>query len=281
VRTARASIVCIAVAGTLAVTSSRADVSGDCIAAAEQAQPLQHNGKFRAALDRLHACTRPQCPALIRSDCTKWLAEVEATMPTIVVHATDQAGADLTDVRVLVDGELVASSVDGRDIPIDSGPHVLRFERAGSDAVEQRLVADVGAQHRLVSVTLSATAAPQHLAATAATSEAQAPSPGAEHGPRRSMVVPLVFGGVGVVAAAVGGVLWGIGLSQCPSNLESSGSSCTQHQLDGAHASLVAGDVLVSVGGAAIVAGLILWLVGAGSASPPPVSAQSDGLLHF
>jgi hypothetical protein len=278
VRTARASIVCIAVAGTLAATNAHADVSGDCIAAAEKAQPLQHEGKFRAALDRLRACTQPQCPALIRSDCTKWLADVEANMPTIVVHATDRAGADLTDVRVLVDGEVVASSLDGRDIPIDPGPHVLRFERTGSDTVEERLVADVGAQHRLLNVTLSA-AAPPGPSAAATTSDA--PSPAADQRPRRSLVLPLVVGGVGVVAAAVGGVLWGSGLSQCRSNIESSAGSCTQHQLDGAHGSLVAGDVLVSVGGAAIVASLILWIVQGGSAPPSAVTAARDGLLHF
>jgi len=83
------------------------------------------------------------------------------------------------------------------------------------------------------------------------------------------------------VSAAVGGVLWGSGLSQCRSNLEPSASSCTQHQLDGAHGSLVAGDVLVSVGGAAVVAGLILWLLQGSSAPPPAISGASDGLLHF
>jgi hypothetical protein len=266
-----------ALACLCAATSSRADLPDDCIAAAEKAQPLQHEGKLREARDRLRVCTQPQCPALIRADCTKWLAEVEASTPTIVVHATDVGGADLVDVRVLVDGELVASSLDGRDIPIDPGPHVVRFERTGSAPVEEHVVADVGARHRLLSVTFSTSATP--VPASGASAIPYAASD-ADQRPHRSTTLPLVVGAVGIVAAAVGGAFWGSGLSQCRSNIEPGAGPCTQQRLNGAHGSLVAGDVLVSVGGAALAVGVILWLV-QGRGAPPPVAAMSNALLEF
>jgi hypothetical protein len=286
VRTARASFVSTAVACVLAASTARADVHDECIAAAEQSQPLQHDGKLRAARERLRVCTQPRCPALIRSDCTKWLADVEAATPTVVVHATDQGGADLADVRVLVDGELVASVLDGRDIPLDPGPHVVRFEHTGSAPVEESMVADVGAQHRMLSVTFPSQAPAAPLAPSAtAPPPLYAPSPPpplADQGTHRSAVLPLILGGVGLVAAAVGGVLWGHGLSQCRSNLAEAAPSCSPDQLDGAHTSLVAGDVLVPVGAAIAAAGLIVWIVrGSGAPSPMVTGAMSDGLFRF
>ena len=283
VRAANASLVCTALACLLASSTSWADVHDECIAAAEQSQPLRHEGKLREARERLRTCSKPQCPAIVRSDCTKWLADVDASTPTIVVHATDPTGADLTDVRVLVDGKLAATAIDGRDIPLDPGPHTIRFERDGSPPMEQRMVADVGAQHRLLSVTFPSTApAPAaQLAPAAVKLDSGRTSPAGEQRSHRSVVLPLMLGVVGVAAAAVGGILWGHGLSQCRSNLAPSGSSCNQVQLDGAQESLVAGDVLVTVGAAIATAGLIVWIAQGSSTPSPVVTAMSDGVLRF
>jgi hypothetical protein len=283
---ARVHIVAATLACAMTTTSAWADTAGECIAAAEQAQPLQHDGKLRAASERLHQCARPECPAVVRADCTRWLANLEASMPSIVVHAVDAAGADLTDVRVFVDGELVASSLDGRDIHVDPGPHVLRFEHGTGAPVEQRMVADVGAQHRLISVAFGAGAPATTAPPAARIGTATAPAV-AEHaastysGPRRSMVLPFTIGAVGLVTAAVGGVVWAEGLSRCRSSIEPSAPSCTSVQLDGAHGTLVAGDVLVATGGALIAAGLVLWLVYRGDPPPPAVTAAAAGIVRF
>ena len=283
VRVAHASTVATLVALSLAATpTARADTPDDCISAAERAQPMQHEGKLRAARELLRTCSRPQCPSFIRSDCTRWLADLEASTPSIVVHATDPQGGDLTDVRVLVDGELVAPTLDGRDIPLDPGPHVVRLERAGTAPVEQRVVADVGVQHRMVSITLPglAGAAPT---ATATLTASAPPPPDAEPRPHRSVVLPLFLGGVGLVSAVVGGILWGRGLTECRSNISSSAASCTSDQLSGAHSTLVTGDVLVGAGATLAVAGLVLWLVQRGSDDPSPSvsAALSGGAFRF
>jgi hypothetical protein len=277
-----AAVVALALAS--APRNARADVSDECIAAAEQAQPLRHDGKLRAARERLRLCTRPACPSVIRADCTRWLADVEGSMPTVVVHATEASGKDLVDVRVLVDGEVIASGLDGRDIAIDPGPHVLRFEHAGADPVEQHIVVDVGAQHRLLTVTFGSSAAlsPPAISSPAlsATPAPNASAPSTETSSRRSPLVPLLVAGAGIVAAAVGGVLWAQGLSQCRSSVAPGAPSCTSDQIGGAHTSLVAGDVLVSGGAVVAVAGLVLWLVQSGGAAPAS-TANRSALIVF
>jgi hypothetical protein len=262
----------------LAAAPSRAETRVDCIAAAEQVQPLQHDGNFREARARLRVCTQPQCPAIIRSDCTKWLAELDAATPTVVVHATDRDGNDLSDVRVFLDGALVLSTLDGRDLPLDPGPHVLRLEHAGDPPVEDRVVVDVGAKHRLVSIAFAPPAAPPPSVPAPASGEHEP-----EVGPRRSWVIPATLGGVGLAAVAVGGVLWGRGVSACRSNLDSSAAACDSAQLSSAHGSLVAGDVLVTSGLVLGVAGLVVWLVRGGEAghAPRTITALETSLGVF
>ena len=47
----------------------------------------------------------------------------------------------MTDVKVFVDGVLVAERADGSAIPLDPGPHQLRYERAGSAPIHETIVA--------------------------------------------------------------------------------------------------------------------------------------------
>ena len=87
----------------------------------------------------------------MKGDCTVWLAEVEKGLPTVVVSARSDAGTDLTDIAVLVDGRPFMSMLDGRSIPIDPGPHTFRFVRAGSASIERQVVAVEGEKELLAS----------------------------------------------------------------------------------------------------------------------------------
>jgi hypothetical protein len=281
----------------LAAKPARADSADECVGAAERAQPLKHDGKLRAARDELRVCTRPECPSIVRSDCTRWLAEIDATAPSIVVHATDPSGSDLVDVRVLVDGRLAAASLDGRDIAIDPGPHVLRFEHDGSEPVEEKVVAVLGEQHRRLSVTFRGAA---KLAPGPARSERADPSanagparskradPNGNAGPSRApaaapapapTLAPLVLAGTGLVAIGAGGFLWSRGLSQCRSNIEPAGPSCSADQSSAARGTLIAGDVLVGAGVAAAAIALALWWIHGRDDSRPLAIAVRTSLL--
>jgi hypothetical protein len=242
-------------------TFSRAEPSaaGRCIAAAEQSQPLRDHGKLKAAREKLIACSRPECPSFVRSDCAKWLADLDGVMPRVVFSAVDSGGGDLVDVRVSVDGEEVAQRLDGREIAIDPGSHTVRFEHAGSAWVEQQIVIREGDRHRNLSVTFAP-------AATSVRVEAPPPSPAPHEQVTdggRSLVLPIVLLGVGAAGLAVASYFWLSGLSD-HSSLGSSCApthSCAQSDVDAGQGKLVAGDVAGGLGvvAAAIGAGILLF----------------------
>src|SRR5271163_1557459 len=72
-----------------------------CIAASEDAQQLKLDGKLTQARQRLFACARAECPAVVRQDCAQWIAQVNAELPTVVLGARDAEGRDLIEARVL------------------------------------------------------------------------------------------------------------------------------------------------------------------------------------
>jgi hypothetical protein len=257
------STLALAAAGSAWPTLARADASlaEECIAAAEQSQPLRHDGKLRAAHQKLLACSRAECPAVIRADCTKWLADLDDAMPTIVVSAVDSAGADVADVRVSLDGDLLLTRLEGKEIPIDPGSHALRFEREGSDPIEQQVVIREGERHRVVTITF----APRPGAATTAATPLPSTPPEEEHPgeSRRSLVLPIALIGAGAAGIAVASYFWVSGLGD-HSNMASECApthSCSQSAVDSARGKLVAGDIVGGLGivGAGIGAGLLLF----------------------
>ncbi|WP_437518023.1 hypothetical protein [Sorangium sp. So ce1099] len=144
-----------------------------CAAAYERAQGLRRDGKLIAAREALIACSQPTCPAAAVADCGPWLAEVEKSLPSVVIAARDAGGRERLDVRVLVDGRLLAAALDGKALPVDPGPHTFRYEPAGGPAVEERVLIREGEKNRAITVFLGAPPAggpssPRPLAAPAA-----------------------------------------------------------------------------------------------------------------
>src|SRR4051812_35013707 len=109
-----------AIAALLAAPRAHADDTKlACIAAADQGQQLRDDGRYREARDAFLTCARPACPALIARSCTRWTAELELAMPTIVLAVRDPAGADIATARVSVDGRGITESPDGMPIAVD------------------------------------------------------------------------------------------------------------------------------------------------------------------
>jgi hypothetical protein len=154
---ARAHVVlAVALASLAAPAAARADEKQACIAASEDAQQLRIDGKLLAARARLLECARPECPAVVRQDCTQWMTDVVAAMPTVVLGARDAQGHDVIDVRASMDGAPVAGRLDGRPVPVDPGVHLFRFEStapAGATA-ETRVLVRAGEKNREITVTL-------------------------------------------------------------------------------------------------------------------------------
>jgi hypothetical protein len=254
-------VLCMTSGLALHASAASAEPGDDCVASAEQSQPLQHDGKLTAARRKLMACSRPECPAVVRNDCTKWLSELDAMMPTLVVRAVDSAGADVVGVRVFIDGERrdVAGS-EGKELEVDPGTHALRVEHEGDAPVEQTIVVRESERHRLVSVTFGHAVPTPAAVPSATATPPEAPASGSG----RSIVVPVVLLAAGGVGLGVASALWVSGLGD-RSNMESSCApthSCPQTQIDSARGKLVAGDIVGGVGVVAAATGLGLLIFG-------------------
>jgi hypothetical protein len=124
-----------------------------CIDAATSGQRLRDQGALLAARDAFEGCAAESCPAVVRADCAAWASEVKAEIPALVLGARDASGNDLLDVRVFIDGALVATRLDGRARPLDPGPHRLRFERDGATPITLDVVLRAGERARDVTAT--------------------------------------------------------------------------------------------------------------------------------
>ncbi len=55
-----------------------------CAAHAETAQRERQAGNIENARDELVACSKPECPAIVRRDCERWFVETEAQAPAAI-----------------------------------------------------------------------------------------------------------------------------------------------------------------------------------------------------
>src|SRR5262249_35736087 len=141
----------LATATTILIASSAfADERQECASAADQAQQLRDDGKYRRAREQLLVCARDVCPGPIKRDCLDWLKDLDNLAPTVVFAAKD-GNKDLTDVKVSIDGAAVTDHLDGRPVPVDLGEHTFRFEHAGQTQ-EQKVVIGAGQKGRNITV---------------------------------------------------------------------------------------------------------------------------------
>jgi hypothetical protein len=135
-------------ASSFALAARSDDIKETCAASFEAGQRLRREGKLRAAKKEFVVCAAEGCPDIIAPACGKWLHEVDESTPTVVVVAKGPKGDQVGDVRVLVDGELVASTLDGKPLPIDPGKHHLRYELDGAEPLEEDVIINIGDHNR-------------------------------------------------------------------------------------------------------------------------------------
>lgn len=182
-----AALVVMAVASGPSVAS--ADAVAACVKASEKGNDARDRGALRAARAHFVTCAADACPKAMRVECARWLDEVDAALPSIVVGAKDAQGADLFDIRVRVDGETIENVQAGRPVVLDPGPHIVHFERGRGGEVELqdvKVILRTGEHNRAVIGTLGP---PK--------TEGPPPPPPSEAG---VPVATWVFGGIGVLA---------------------------------------------------------------------------------
>jgi hypothetical protein len=225
-----------------------------CLQKHEAAQLARRDGKLRAAHTALLACSHAACPGAIRSDCVDWLTEVERDIPSVVLSARSPKGDEL-GARVTMDGEVLATRLDGRPVEIDPGEHVFRFEVPPYPPVEQRIVVRTGEKNRELLVTVGDTTAP----------------PPVKEPPRPIPAAFWALGGVTIAGLAVFAGLGGSGLALKSSLQASCAPFCTDAQLQPLRTRFLAADISLGVGAAAAVAAIIV--VAVRPARPPASQA--------
>ena len=223
-----------------------------CIAAAEQGQLARYHGKLSGAREELVRCARPECPDPIHADCIRWLAEVETSLPSVVLGASWDGGGDVLDVQVTIDGEPVAHAAEGRAVPIDPGAHVVAFSAAGAIPQSSRVVIREGEKNRAVRVSLAHVGGSPAGASAALSRSTPARRP-----------VPLasiVLGAVGAAAIADGVVWYVVGRSSLADMRSSCVDRCNSSVVDDERRKLVVGDISMAAGIVALGAATYLFL---------------------
>jgi hypothetical protein len=241
--------------------SALADTREECAASAEQAQALRDEGKYRRAREQMLVCARDICPGPIKSDCGRWLSELDSVAPTVVFGAR-VGEKDVADVRVTMDGVVVAEKLDGKPVLVDSGEHTFKFEHQGS-IKEERVIIRAAEKARAIVVRFGeATTSPP-------------PPPPPPGGDKRSVdepsiVPPLIVGGIGVIALG-SFAFFGIQGSNDVDELQKCKPKCQESAVDKARTKLIIADISLGIGVVAVAVSAYMIL------TRPKVDAKVQG----
>jgi hypothetical protein len=295
------TIVALAALSTLGATTlaapSFAQDKATCLEAHASGQALRNDHKLLAARDKLRVCAQRSCPGAIATDCATWLEELEKSIPTVVLAARDDAGKDLMDTMVAIDGGRPEIKLDGRSMPLDPGPHTFVFTLGGA-RTEQRILLNEG-QKNLPVIGLMSSAKPapappppqpapppsQRSAEPARGNAAEPKATGAAPGngsPRRT--VGFIVGGVGIAGLGVGTV-FGIMAASAKGGAHCDASNaCDAGPLSDAKKFAVVSDVGLIAGGVLLLGGAVLVFTapspsGTGALRlSPSIASRSQGI---
>jgi hypothetical protein len=255
----------------------------ECVAASESGQDLRVSGKLHDARAAFAICVSGTCPRPVREDCAQKLAEIDATMPTLVLVAKDAVGNDLAAAFASVDGESYA--LDGNAVDVDPGPHHIVF-RVQHQTQVRDVVAHEGDKNRRVEVVFGA--AP--VAAPPAAIEPAAPPPRDAGGGSTQRWIGVGLGVGGAVGIIVGSVLSIVAKatydhaidSECMQKDPGQCSPQAQSDSDTVH-SLANGSTAAFIGGGALLAaGAALYFTAPGKprsiAAAPAIGDRSIGV---
>lgn len=250
-----------------------------CFTAAERAQPLMRDKRFREARADLEMCARDVCPKVARADCREWLSEVALEQPTLVIAPREvNAERDTRDVtgpvRAVIDGGIIVDRVDATPVPLDPGKHRVRLERQGFPPLEQNVDLHESEKSHILPFYWQAS-----WSTTTTTDGATETNPQtAEHKSRPTSPAIYAMGAVGLAATGVGAYLEITGLGK-RSNLEQCRPHCLQGDVDSALNTTRAGDITLGVGLAVLAVSAILYATRPSGDPPPPSHPEVDFLV--
>ena len=246
-----ATVASIVIAGVTSAGSARADAT--CIAAYEQTQTLRKDGKPGAAKAQAAICAKDSCPALLTKDCTKWLAELEPLVPSVILDPRVPSGGVRADVRVKLDGAALAEKIDGKALVVEAGSHTFVFEAEGAAPVERVVVVREGEKNKKLTVMMLPPATATAL---------ERPIP----------IGVWIFGALSAVALGTAGVFALDGLGR-KSDLDACKPHCSADDVDAMSTQFTFADVALGAGVMAGIAAAYLFF------TRPTVEAAQPGMV--
>lgn len=222
-----------------------------CVDAAEKSQQLRDDGQLLEAKEKLVTCSAAGCPAAVAKQCARWLQEVEQSLPSIVVRVRDQAGKDLVDATISVDGAVRATHADGRPIALDPGAHTIVVKRDGAADAEEKVVVVAGEKNRVIPIeSRPATAAPKGPV------EPPVEPPQGSGGGFKFPWISGVFFGVGVAAFVGTAILVPVARGEANDLRTTCSPNCAQSDVDAVQTKITVANVLLGVGIGSVAIGL-------------------------
>jgi hypothetical protein len=266
-----------------------------CASAWREGNSLAKQGKLRQAMEWMLKCAQATCIPVIRNECTSRVSKIEADIPSIVASVVDASGKNVSDVQVEMDGELLASHIDGRGIPVDPGEHMFNFKTDKSTLGTQKAMIPQGQRNVPVTLNLSSTtaaaAAVESAPAAGVPAESAAPeatvATSAEEPRARTETKSGGGPGIGTYSLAVLGLagVGGYGLLTYWGNkdnklLEACAPDCKQSSVNHIKQLYTAGKISAGIGIAALAGATILFLT-SGSSSGSREVASSGSNYQF
>lgn len=236
----------------LARSEARADEAENaqkaaCVDAHVRAQQDRQEGRLLSAVRALDSCSTDACPELVRKDCIAWAETWPETIPSIVVGARDRENLEQTTASLVVDGREMSRRLDGRQIPLDPGPHEVRVILADGTTLTEKLVLREGEKNRAVLL------APKFVASRASDF------------PSASVWIPIAS--VATLGTGLFAAFAALGKSK-ESELDLCAPRCREDDVDEMRRLYVTADVSLVVGAAAVASLGLYFAIGAAVAEP-------------
>jgi hypothetical protein len=243
-------------------------IKAQCAEAYEQAQERRAASQLIEAKQALLVCAQAQCPGFVQKDCSQWLVDVQRQMPSVVIAAKAPDGSDTDQVRITLDGKLIASQLSATAIEINPGPHTFRFEYADQNPIELRILVRQAQRDRVIEVRFGPEPG----------SQAPQPLPPAGEGEGAGKAGPLrpyayVAGAVGAVGLAGFAVFGLLGRQRENELNDECGGRCAESDVDGVKKKYLLADISLGVGIVGLGVGTALFLMSR------PESRPTNGAL--
>jgi hypothetical protein len=248
-----------------------AESTQQCLDAYDSAQRMKRAGHLLEAQEKLVYCASSECPELMHRDCEAWLAEVEASIATVVFQVKDPSGATSMPAQVAIDaGEPL--SLDGRALSLDPGKHQVTFSARGMQSLSRVYVFAEGDKLRHETVVLQPVARPAAPAMTARHDEGN----GQRERPGFALTLPMVLAGTVALAGAAGFAYFGLTARAEDRDLGRCAPECTRDRVTDVKRDYLLANLSLGVGATGL--GVCAVLVALAAARPTASPRTSIGL---